>query len=281
MNTSTTRMVRRALVAGLAVGALAPVAAAHAAVTPQVVIDASAGANGATITGADNLQSGPTTFSYKTDSAGDDFALLKLNRGVTYDQLKAAASDPKTANDPSTIEKLVSLRAGGSTPARRYITTAKLVGGEYVLAILPQSGLPVLLKDFLVGNGTNGAKMPKATGTITLKDFKFHAPKRIRAGRNIRVVNHGPSPHMIIAVKLSKRAKNKAVLREIKKTGNLKKREVAGFGEIQGPVSKGATTVVLNPLTKGRWALVCFWADKRSMNMPHSAMGMETIVRVR
>lgn len=280
MNIPLSRLARRALLAALLAGALAPVAA-QAAVTPQVKIDISQGPSNAVVTGADNLQAGPTTFSFKTDKAGDDWALLRLKPGVTYDQVKSTASDPKFANDPSTIENLVILQAGGATPAGRFITTTNLPAGEYVVAILPSNGLPILAKDFPVGNGRNGAKMPKAKQTITLKDFRFHAPKRLRAGQNIRVVNHGPSPHMIVAVKLTKRAKAKTVLRELRKTGNLKKGEFSAFGEIQNTVSGGISNVVLNSLSKGRWALVCFWGDKRSKGMPHAMMGMETIVTVR
>lgn len=114
---------------------------------------------------------------------------------------------------PDAALPLVTLPGGPAVvpPGQSTEVTIDLTPGRYlVLCLVPgHDGVPYAAKGMVsmttvVDKGRRAATAPKADLTVTLRDFSFDLPERIKAGKQVwQVVNEGPPPHEIVLIKLA------------------------------------------------------------------------------
>lgn len=269
--------IRRGLVAastGLAgLGLLATPALAAKAQTIRIATTGKA----ATVGGAAMVKPGWTTFSISTKKGVHETAVFELKPGATVAQLTAAAK--KLGQDPTPIFKFGRIVCDGSvSKGHPFLVGVQLRHRTYVVVSADDNKI---LGSFKIGTG-HGGVAPKTTAKITLEDFKIVSTALPTSGI-VKVVNSGPSPHFVVAVKLKDPATAAAALAALKAGrdkvfGPLV--DGSAGGELVGLISPGVINAVHYSLKAGTYVLVCFYGDKMSHGMPHSMLGMETVATV-
>lgn len=155
------------------------------------------------------LPAGLTTITLKNEGAEPHHAqFARVNDDVTDEQIMAALQQGPDAALP-----LVTLPGGPAVvpPGQSTEVTIDLTPGRYIVLCLVPShdGVPHAAKGMIsmtkvVDKGGRAATAPKADLTVTLRDFSFDLPERIKAGKQVwQVVNEGPQPHEIALIKLA------------------------------------------------------------------------------
>jgi hypothetical protein len=270
--------MRRGLI-GTAVGlaSLAGVAAPALAAKTQTIRIANTG-KVASVTGAAKVKPGWTTFTISVTKGVHETAVFELKKGTTVAEITAAAA--KLKDDPTPILKLGRILCDGSvSKGRPLVVEAQVKHRTYVVVNADNNKI---LGSFSIGTG-HGGVAPRTTAKITLKDFKITSTALAPSGV-VKVVNNGPSPHFVVAVRLKDPATAAAALAALKagkdKVFGPLVDQTSG-GELVGLISPGVINAVhYSGLTPGTYVLVCFYGDKMSHGMPHSMLGMETAVEV-
>lgn len=155
------------------------------------------------------LPAGLTTITLKNEGAEPHHAqFARVNDDVTDEQIMAALQQGPDAALP-----LVTLPGGPAVvpPGQSTEVTIDLTPGRYIVLCLVPShdGVPHAAKGMVsmtnvVDKGGRAATAPKADLKVTLRDFSFDLPERIKAGKQVwQVVNQGPQPHEIALIKLA------------------------------------------------------------------------------
>lgn len=275
------RALRRALVvasAGAVVAAGVAVAQIVPTSPPEVTI--AVGSGTAEIDGADQLLAGAVRLVFTDDGGKGATALaFRLPAGADVD---AFAKKLSKLRDPSALMKDGSFEAMGIVaPKGSYTTTIDAETGRYVIAELPRRGAPKVVGSFDVGEGTAGAVAPEPDATIRLREYGIGAPRTIPGKGVLRVQNTGKELHELVAAKIGKgQSQNEALA--LLKAGKDKQVKLEGApGPVVGLVSPGTTNDVEVSLPKGRYVLVCFYADANSKGKSHISLGMGGAVKVR
>jgi hypothetical protein len=114
-------------------------------------------------------------------------------------------------------------------------------------------------------------------------DHRFVAPRVLPVSGAVRVVNRGARYHEILAIRLERGARMRAVRRQLRRGVDPERiRRIAFTSFFLPPVAPGAVNdVPAATLRRGRYVLVCFYGDRESRNRSHVRLGMERAVRVR
>jgi hypothetical protein len=269
-------MSSRAALLALAIAFVLP-ALASAASPPTVKVVAKPGS--VTVTGADALVPGATHFDFSGTGREVDLSLVRLKPGRTAAELFAAAARTR---DTTKLQQYGEFMLGAS-PQRGlgYSVDVDLTAATYVLADVTRK--PKQVGTFTVSGTPSGVALPRADATVTLKDYRISASGKLPKNGAIAIHSNGPSPHFLVAFPLKRASDARDALRLLKQ-GNERKFEPLIGGQpasLVGLISPGTTNVVQMKLRPGTWVLACFYADAKSMNMPHIMRGMETKVTVK
>jgi hypothetical protein len=263
-----------ALVAALALPALA-----SAALPTVTVVARKPGA--VTVTGADALAPGATTFAFSGTGKEVDLLLVRLKPGRTADELLAAGARQRDATKLQ--DKFGDFVASGAAAkGQRLSVDVDLTAADYVLIDVTKDK-PKKVATFTVAGTPTGNALPAGDASVTLKDYRIKAHGTLPKHGAISVHDQGPSPHLLVAFPLHPGASVKAALKALRRG-----RERAFNRQLGGPpvglivlMSPGVTDVVHAKLRTGTWVLACFYADAKSRGMPHMMLGMETAVTVK
>ena len=251
---------------------------ASAATLPTVGVSGKPGA--ITITGADALAPGATTFAFSGTGKNVDLLLVRLKAGKTADELVAAAA---RSRDATKLQRKFGDFVAGAALAKGQTSSVDvdLTAADYVLIDITRK--PKNVGTFTVAGTPTGATLSNGDASITLKDFRIVASRRLPKNGAIRVHNRGPSPHFIVAFPLRPGANARDALKFLK-AGKDRKFGALGGGppiSLVELLSPGVTNVLHVKLHAGTWVLACFYSDAHSRGMPHMMLGMETAVRVK
>ncbi len=227
-----------------------------------------------------SLEAGAVTVSLRNSGkAPHDAQIIRVEGDQTVDQvLKAidASGEGKPLPDW--------LRAAGGVgtvaPGKSATATDLLQPGKhFVLDTEPDRGGTA---EFQV-TGEAGGELPGAPVTISAKEYGFVA-EGLKAGTaKVTFDNVGKEPHHVIAVPYAKGA----TLAEVRKAFSQEEGEEpsgpppVNFEQVTGSavIDGGTKQVAQLELRKGKYALVCFIAD-RAGGPPHVAKGMLQEVEV-
>jgi hypothetical protein len=236
--------------------------------------------DGASIAVGGTLQSGAVQVeSTVTQVASADPMLVRLNPGVTADDVYAALATPEL-QDPNNASHYGSIVFDAEVAKGTSDLQTTLQPGEYI-AFDTRKNDPTNWPHatFSITESTQPASLPAASATIRAIEFGFRGPNKLHDGELVRFQNDGFLVHMIIGL----RARNAADARQIAelllagkdaKVGRL----VVGFEGFMSPVSTGALQQQVLDVKPGRYVLVCFMDTQDGRE--HTQLGMVRLVKV-
>jgi hypothetical protein len=275
---------RRALVSATAVGLAAlgvaalTTSAAQAATLPTV--NATVSPTAITISGA--LQSGAVNIASTGTGKEPEVVLIKLNAGVSVDEVVAYLASNKPSDDPNTVSPFGSIvfdveaGKGKATEAQTV-----LAPGQYVAVNAEgEKSSKWPHSSFVVAASPTPAALPAAQATEKTIEFGFRGPAVLRDGEVVRFENEGYLVHMDLgfAVKSKKAAR---LVAQGLLTGHEKGLEklVAGPpANFAGPLSSGAFQQETISAKPGWYVQVCFMPTQDGR--PHTRLGMERIIKI-
>jgi hypothetical protein len=231
---------------------------------------------GTSITVGGNAQSGAVNVTSTTTAKDAEPTLVRLNPGVTADQLLAAAAHIRDPNDVSAYGAIV---FDADAPKGTSTAQTVLAAGNYV-ALDTHADNPAKWPHaaFTVAQAAAPASLPAAK-TVHAIDFGFKSPRTLHDGQVVRFQNDGFVVHMIDAVKVrSRRAARKAIAYlKAGKDGKVEK-IATGFASFMGPTSHGAVQQFTLNAKPGIYVLVCFMDTQD--HREHTQLGMVKQIRI-
>jgi outer membrane protein assembly factor BamE (lipoprotein component of BamABCDE complex) len=206
--------------------------------------------------------------------------IVRLNDGISFDQLMANLKDPKTLGKALTM---VTFYGGPNTiqPGKTQEVILNLIPGNYVSIcfIAGQDNIPHfakgMIKTFTVTQAPPNTTQvaPSANATILLSDFSFVLPATLPAGRSVvvQVTNQGSQPHEITLIKLHPgKTIQDAVNFLVHPVSAQPFDEAGGMGALQ-PNTSAEMELTLQP---GAYGALCFVPDAKA-GAPHFMLGMK------
>ncbi len=220
---------------------------------------------------------------------------LKLNEGVTFEQLQAAAE----VDDGGASALAISTVAGGVTvtaPGSSGTVTHNLDEGTYAMLCFVSGADDVLhLAKGMISElevtapAAEQPEAPTADAQIAAADFAFTGDLTLSAGeQTVQVTNNGPQAHEMEVVKLVEGFTVEQLIASF--TEEEPTPDPSATAEEEGPppftfsgglgaIPVSGTGYVLLNLEAGNYALLCFVPDQAT-GAPHVALGMVTALTV-
>jgi plastocyanin len=265
------------LLAAAAVSAAALLAAGASSADTATLPTLTLSLTGTSITVAGTVQSGAVNVTSTTTAKDAEPTLVRLNPGVTADQLLAAAAHIRDPNDVSAYGSIV---FDADAPKGTSTAQTLLAAGNYV-AMDTQGDNPAKWPHaaFAVAQASQPASLPAAKATVHAIDFGFKSPRTLHAGEVVRFQNDGYVAHMIDAVKVKNRRDAKKAIAYLKAGKDSKLEKMAtGFASFMGPVSHGAVQQLTLNAKPGIYILVCFMDTQD--HREHTRLGMLKQIRI-
>jgi hypothetical protein len=273
---------RTVLLAGtcmaLAVGVLGA-GSAQAATLPT--ISATVSSTAITVSGA--LQSGAVNVvSTATGGKEPAVVLVRLNPGVSVDEVFAFLATNKASKDPNTVSKFGSIvfdvEAGKGKPTEAQTI---LAAGQYVaLNAEGEQSSKWPRSSFAIAASPLPAVLPAAQATVKTIEFGFRGPAVLHVGEVVRFENEGYLVHMDLGfpVKSKKAAQTvaKALLSGHEK--GLEKLVAGPPANFAGPLSSEAFQQEVITAKPGWYVQACFMPTEDGR--PHTLLGMERIIKI-
>jgi uncharacterized cupredoxin-like copper-binding protein len=226
----------------------------------------------------DKLETGYVTLSFtNTGKELHHLQLVRLNDGVTLEQLQAAMQQGEAAMMP-----LIDLVGGVGlvVPGGSATVTVNLEKpGTYLeLCFVPDAnGAPHLalgmVKPIEVIASSVAAEAPKADLVVDMHDFVFTIPGELNAGTQTwEVINHGEQPHEMMLGRIPEGTTLDDVMVYLSKGALGPDMPLELLGGAQG-LSTGHSSFVTFDITPGEYVIICFIPDPKT-GMPHLALGM-------
>ena len=207
--------------------------------------------------------------------------LVRLNNGVTADQLIAFLSSKKAADANNVASYGSIVFDSNAGPSGQDVETI-LQPGNYV-AFDATANNPAQWPNttFTISENNSPAKLPAATQWQKTVEFRFRGPGTLHVGQTIRTSNSGWLVHMMIGFG----AKNKAAGREVVKLlragqdNKIGKKLASGaFFSFFGPVSHGAVQQFVLQAQPGWYVEACFMDTQDGRE--HTRLGMERLIHI-
>jgi hypothetical protein len=279
----TPRPLRRGvLLAGtcmaLAAGAIGT-GTAQAATLPTI----SATVNATTITVSGALQSGAVNVA-GTATGGKEPAVvfIRLNPGVSVNEVFALLASNKASKDPNTVTKFGSIvfdiEAGKGKPAEAQTI---LAAGQYVAVNAEgEQSSKWARSSFAIAASPLPAVLPAAQATEKTIEFGFRGPSVLHVGEVVRFENEGYLVHMNLGfpVKSKKAAQKVAAALLSGHEKGLEKLVAGPPASFAGPLSSEAFQQEVITAKPGWYVQACFMPTQDGR--PHTLIGMERIIKI-
>ena len=279
----TPRAVRRTVLlvstcVAFAAGAIGA-GVAQAATLPTI----SATVSPTTIAVSGALQSGAVNIA-STATGGKEPAvvLIRLNAGVSVNEVFAFLATNKAAKDPNTVSKYGSIvfdaEAGKGKPTEAQTT---LAAGQYVAVNAEgEQSSKWARSSFAIAASAAPAALPAAQATEKTIEYGFRGPSVLHVGEVVRFENEGYLVHMDIALAVTSK---KAALKVAKGllSGHEKGLEKLASGppaSFAGPLSSEGFQQEVITAKPGWYVQACFMPTQDGR--PHTLLGMERIIKI-
>jgi hypothetical protein len=276
------RATRTVLLAGASMAVVAGtigVGTAQAASLPT--ISATVSPTSIAVSGA--LQSGAVNIA-STATAGKEPAVVfvRLNPGVSVNEVFAFLATNKASKDPNTVTKFGSIvfdvEAGKGKPTEAQTI---LAAGQYVaLNAEGEQSAKWARSSFAVAASPAPAALPVAQATEKTIEFSFRGPSVLHVGEVVRFENEGYLVHMDLGfpVKSKKAAQTvaKALLSGHEK--GIEKLVAGPPASFAGPLSSEAFQQEVITAKPGWYVQACFMPTQDGR--PHTLLGMERVIKI-
>jgi len=266
------------MLAAVAATAVALTAAAvSSAQAPSTLPTLTLSLTGTSITVGGDVQSGAVNVSSTSTAKDAEPTLVRLNPGVTADQLLAAIPH---VQDPNEVAQYGSIVFDADVPHGTKTAQTVLAPGDY-LALDTQGDNPTKWPHatFTVTAAAQPAALPAAKASVHAMEFGFKSPKTLHRGDLVRFQNDGFLVHMIAAVKVKNLRDAKRVTALLKAGKDSKAEKIAtGFTMFMGPVAHGGVEQFTLDAGPGTYVLACFMDTED--HREHVQLGMLKTIRI-
>jgi hypothetical protein len=280
---STPRALRRGVLLGGTCMAL--VAGATGAGTAQAAtlptISATVSATTITVSGA--LQSGAVNIA-STATGGKEPAVvfIRLNPGVSVNEVFAFLASNKASKDPNTVTKFGSIvfdvEAGKGKPVEAQTI---LAAGQYVAVNAEgEQSSKWARSSFAIAASPLPAVLPAAQATEKTIEYGFRGPAVLHVGEVVRFENEGYLVHMNLGfpVKSKKAALKVAAALLSGHEKGLEKLVAGPPASFAGPLSSEAFQQEVITARPGWYVQACFMPTQDGR--PHTLIGMERVIKI-
>lgn len=276
---------RRMVASAIAAAALTAVAAvftagvAQAATLPTI----SATVSPTTIAVSGALQSGAVNIASTATGGKEPAAVfVRLNPGVSVNEVFAFLATNKASKDPNTVAKFGSIvfdaEAGKGKPTEAQTILAP---GQYVaLNAEGEQSSKWPRSSFAIAASPLPAVLPAAQATVKTIEFGFRGPTVLHVGEVVRFENEGYLVHMDLGFPVkSKKAAQKVVKALLSGQEKGLEKLVAGPpANFAGPLSSEAFQQEIITATPGWYVQACFMPTQDGR--AHTLLGMERIIKI-
>jgi hypothetical protein len=279
--TSPRRIVASAITAAAltAVAGVFTVGVAQAATLPTI----SATVSPTTIAVSGALQSGAVNIASTATGGKEPAAVfVRLNPGVSVNEVFAFLATNKASKDPNSVSKFGSIvfdaEAGKGKPTEAQTILAP---GQYVaLNAEGERSSKWPHSSFAIAASPLPAVLPVAQATVKTIEFGFRGPTVLHVGEVVRFENVGYLVHMDLGFPVkSKKVAQKVALALLSGHEKGLEKLVAGPpANFAGPLSSEAfqqETITAKP---GWYVQACFMPTQDGR--PHTLLGMERIIKI-
>ena len=252
-------------------------AAMSAADTPAALPTLSLSLTGTSLTVGSTVQSGAVNVTSTTTARDAEPTLVRLNPGVTADQLLAVVAH---IQDPNDVAAYGSIVFDADAPHGTSSVQTLLAPGDYV-ALDTEGDNPAKWPHaaFTVAAAAQPATLPAAKASVHTIEFGFKSPRTLHAGTVVRFQNDGFLVHMIDAIKVRNTSDAKKVTALLKAGKDSKAEKLAtGFASFMGPASHGAVQQLTVNAKPGIYVLACFMETQD--HREHVQLGMLKTIRI-
>lgn len=234
--------------------------------------------NGTSVTVGGSTQSGAVNVvtTVTTEAQGEP-ALLRLDPGVTIDQVVAAVAAHH--GDPNAIDPYGAIVFDAAAPKGTSTVQTTLKAGNYAaLDLAPSTATPPHAL-FTATAATEPALLPTPGATIWSIEFGFRGSSGLHVGELVRFENAGYLVHMTDWIRVKNLAtanRVKALLRAGK--DNQAAGLASGLGSFAGPLSHGGLQQLVIGEKPGLYVLACFMDTQDGRE--HTQLGMERTIRI-
>jgi hypothetical protein len=275
-------MRRAVLLAGASMAVLVGTiggSSAQAATLPTI----SATVSPTTIAVSGALQSGAVNIaSTATGGKEPSVVFVRLNAGVSVNEVFAFLATNKASKDPNTVSKYGSIvfdvEAGKGKPTEAQTI---LAAGQYVaLNAEGEQSAKWAHASFAVAASPAPAALPTAQATEKTIEFGFRGPSVLHVGEVVRFENEGYLVHMDLGfpVKSKKAAQKVAKALLTGHEEGIEKLVAGPPASFAGPLSSEAFQQEIITARPGWYVQVCFMPTEDGR--PHSLLGMERVIKI-
>jgi hypothetical protein len=203
-----------------------------------------------------------------------DLSLLRIDDGVSFDQVMAAAAQAASGDPQAQLafDALVAPAGGVEMvdPGATTSFTVDLTTGDYIAIDLNNAADGDVTRFSVAGAPSNGA-VPAADVTVTAVDFGYQMPSTVPAGKTtFAFVNGGTQNHEFGLVRLDPGYTLQDVLAHITDDAPPSWAHVVPGMPDLAPGASEWQTLDLQP---GTYVAICFDTDPAT-GEPHAALGM-------
>jgi len=262
-----------------AVAAVFTAGVAQAATLPTI----SATVSPTTIAVSGALQSGAVNIASTATGGKEPAAVfVRLNPGVSVNEVFAFLATNKASKDPNTVAKFGSIvfdaEAGKGKPTEAQTILAP---GQYVaLNAEGEQSSKWPRSSFAIAASPLPAVLPAAQATVKTIEFGFRGPTVLHVGEVVRFENEGYLVHMDLGFPVkSKKAAQKVVKALLSGQEKGLEKLVAGPpANFAGPLSSEAFQQEIITATPGWYVQACFMPTQDGR--AHTLLGMERIIKI-
>jgi hypothetical protein len=216
------------------------------------------------------VPSGVVRFAVENQPGEESPEIVRLNDGVTVEQLMAAMQE-----DMMAALALVEM-IGSTRPDVEVVYD--LDPGTYLTLLFQPEAAP-LMALFTAGEAS-GAEAPTADFTAQLADFAFIMPDTIPAGSHVwHIENVGAQWHELLVVKLEDGMTLQGLM-DIIHESDQQGPPPLDMETWWAPMGAGKQAWVTWDLPAGQYAVICSLPDVAGEMAPHTALGMVRVLIV-
>lgn len=276
------RALAALLVTGLVAGGIVAVAVAQTDAPPPIA-KFTLGAKKSLPTGPATLPAGSVRFVVGTKAKGDhSFLLIRVADGADIVALQARARTITSEDEFEAVTELSAVGGGEVTAQSRGDSVFTLKPGRYLLVDGSDEKVSPNIPITVAGDPATAPKLPAASATVSLSDFKYTVTGTLPRNGVVRLVNKGKRNHMLINFKAQNAAGAARMIKALK-TGKEKafQKEIRGTGPSVPLVGPGEPQNLKFSTRPGSYVFVCFWESKQSGGKSHFTKGMIKAVTVK
>jgi hypothetical protein len=238
--------------------------------------------DGSSISVDGNLTSGAVDVHTVATGQSGAPIFVRLNDGVTADQLIAFFHSKKIGNPDNIAPYGAFVLDAGLGPGTHDIQTILKPGDYVAIDSFGDSPADWPYTSFTIEESSSPSHLPAPDDWQKAIEFKFRGPATLHVGQVFRGTNLGWVVHMMGAFQVKNRAVGKEAIRLLRAGNDRAIEKLVGsdgnFIDFFGPLSHGAVQQFVLDAKPGWYVMACFMDTQDGRE--HTQLGMERLVHI-